>query len=309
MGLLRKIRVKNKLFVLIFSILPLLGFCAQTLFEDKVMECLYKDYTNDALVKVELEDFEKSLVDKDIFVENNQPNYKLILEFIIGLPNQQSIEYPDLDYIDLSSLERNTNDSSICLKNLIEKSNFIDKATFLTYQLILNEFINTHDKVKAAEDMLKLFGESDYKFEVYKLGISSLLIQIDIDSGVKIKLPDIQTNNKSERKPCDDLEIKLTSDNEILFNGKISNLHLLKEAILKHYLDHDEGCISLSAHSNSLYATYIDINKTITEARDFIRDKYSRKMFNMEYENLNSEQQDIIRLKKKFKLKEKDYDK
>ena len=93
-------------------------------------------------------------------------------------------------------------------------------------------------------------------------------------------------------------------ENHIWFNRKKVNYLDLKNSLKENMLKHDKYTILLFVDGESVYNKYIKIHIVLDKVMSEVRNDYSWKIYNMDFDNLKYDEQKLIKRKFPFALYE-----
>jgi biopolymer transport protein ExbD len=139
-----------------------------------------------------------------------------------------------------------------------------------------------------------------YNHNKYSLKISLCIILIVLyfncieEKGLVKELPQVSRVNVDydESKA---LEIYIEGNNAIFVNNEAVNLDALTSKT-KDYLENSKSnaVVALKTEHETLYSTYINVQNTIVEAINTLRQDLSTKKFNKDFETLNAKERSEI---------------
>jgi len=299
--------------------------CAQTDYDYKtenvILDCFYKHHKdNDIDVKSSIDKIEKVLLKYKILNDKTGESYIRVIEQIRD-KNDLEIDNPDLlanikaiDYIPSSIFCRDTSYASILDSTSLANSKF-------KYVIGIFDSIQVKGDISPtliAEEILEVFNANDFENEYYKtvgLVVFANMIKINdhdygVSGGLTRKLPRLE--EKEQVEPQNIFVILINSEDKILANGQIVRVSDLKPLVKKFLLETSDktevdlpligkqktskGIISLKNDIGTSYKFYMTVQTELITVYKEIRDNYSQKFFQSDFDNLDKEKQKIIKV-------------
>lgn len=298
--------------------------CAQTDYdyktENTLLDCFYQHHKdNDIDIKSTVEKIENVLLKHKILDAKTGESYIRIIEQIRD-KNDLEIDNPDLladinaiGYIPSSVFCRDTSYVSVLDSASLAESK-------IKYVIGIFDTIQVKGDISPtliAEEILEVFNARDFENDYYKtIGLvmfANMIKMNDHDYGVSggelRKLPRLE--EKESVEPQNIFVILINSEDKILANGQSVEVSDLKPMVKKFLLETSDkteivlpligkqmtskGLISLRNDRGTSYKFYMTVQTELITIYKEIRDMYSQKFFNSDFDNLDKEKQKIIK--------------
>jgi hypothetical protein len=298
--------------------------CSQTDYDYKteniILDCFYQHHKDsDIDVKSSIDKIESVLVKHKILKDKSGESYIRIIEQIRD-NNDLDINNPDLladinsvDYIPSSVFCRDTSYASLLDSTSLANSKF-------KYVIGIFDSIQVKGNISPtliAEEILEVFNANDFENEYYKtvgLVVFANMIKTNdhdygVSGGLTRKLPRLE--EKEQVEPQNIFVILINSEDKILANGQIVKVSDLKPLVKKFLLETSDkievdlpligkqktskGIISLKNDIGTSYKFYMTVQTELITVYKEIRDIYSQKFFQSDFDNLDKEKQKIIK--------------
>jgi hypothetical protein len=307
-----------------FGIVFFITGCAQTDYDYKteniILDCFYQHHKDaDIDVKSSIDKIENILLKHKILEDKSGESYIRIIERIRD-NNDLDINNPDLltdiksiDYIPSSVFCRDTSYAS-----LLDSASLTDSK--FKYVIGIFDSIRVKGNISPtliAEEILEVFNTHDFENDYYRtIGLvmfANMIKMNDHDYGVSggltRKLPRLEENEPVE--PQNIFVILINSEDKILANGQIVRVSELKPLVKKFLLETSDkievdlpligkqktskGIISLKNDIGTSYKFYMTVQTELITIYKEIRDMYSQRFFQSDFDNLGKEKQKIIK--------------
>lgn len=298
--------------------------CAQTDYDYKteniLLDCFYQHHKdNDIDVKSTVEKIENVLLKYKILDDKTGESYIRIIEQIRD-KNDLEIDNPDLladingiGYIPSSVFCRDTSYASVLDSASLADSKF-------KYVIGIFDTVRVKGDISPtliADEILEVFNATDFENDYYRtigLVIFANMIKMNdhdygVSGGLTRKLPRLE--EKEPVEPQNIFVILINSEDKILANGQIVKVSELKPLVKRFLLETSDkrevelpligkqktskGIISLKNDIGTSYKFYMTVQTELITMYKEIRDMYSQKFFQSDFDNLEKEKQKIIK--------------
>lgn len=319
-------------YILILTILTLIfNSCSgqDYAIETKHFDCIDKTSTELGVdLKKELSDFEEHLIKSGVLADNSGDSYYKIYEIIKETGDINFV----FQYSLLDSIKAKVNKDNVDFNELSTDCLSLAEKTYKTkkykrskiYQLKVGmDSIKNSARIDPsgiASLILTVLNPKDFEHDYYKMTVLLLLATTqDVDSGIIRKLP--QLSEAEEKEPINNrnlLTVYVTTDNDsVTVNDKKESIADLT-GIVEKYIKSDStdmtmpelipinidllgDCfqskllISMRNDRGTSYNTYIKVQDNLVAAYKNIRNEKAIEFFDLEFEELSTEQQASIK--------------
>ena len=286
--------------------------------ENTILNCFYEHHQNEHNdIKTSIIQIEDALIKNGILRDHSGESY---IQAITRIKenNYLPIDNPKL-LADISSIEFIP--SSVSCQDSTYLS-MIDSSSL--YNSKLKYVIGIFDSIQkkgtitptlVAEEILEVYDAEDFENEYYKtLGlvtISTLIRINDYKSGINTKLSPLPKEHTYTADESDVLVVIADGNNVIIVNNEqveLPGLRYLVKTFISEKASESEielpmigrqmisnAVISFQNKRGTSYSFYIDVQKEIIQAYSELRDERSLHFFNSTFENLNEQEQNVIK--------------
>jgi biopolymer transport protein ExbD len=141
---------------------------------------------------------------------------------------------------------------------------------------------------------------------------------MDTDKGLRVKLPPWPDPNNpppvSTQNNRNVLEVLVNSNDQLLVEGQISSIEQLTERTKEHLTNEGrnpnlaesslKAIVSLKNDRGTSYERYVEVYNELKRAYNEVRDEYSNRQFNRDYNKLNQTDQEEVQEKYPMKISE-----
>ncbi len=281
--------------------------------------CILESYKNKNVdYEAELEIMEKQLINKGLLKDNSSKSYYKLLEKFHE--NQEIFQVTDEElmlWVNLSTGGLVLD--STCLKIMTEHKQNDEKLIWIlsVYENSFEIYSDYNFKL-IAEDYMNIYSAKDFKNPVYKMTLVWLWAFYNSDSVVLGRNLPPPPNNENVSKE-NILTVLITKDNEILVNSELTKIVELKN-IVKDFIKNAEkevvdieqigeqevskAVISLQNNRETSYNFYMQVQNSIVQSFNDLRDEFSMEYFNEKFDGLPPELQDAVRKKYPLNISE-----
>lgn len=262
--------------------------------ETKLMNCIYENYEDKGVeFKKALSDYEKLLIDEKILKDGTGKSYKAIFEKIVM---DDDFDYnPSKSFLDkIIDIGMPQNESfKNCQSALREKSkNEFSKGTEL--QTVLDSIQNSGNLTPSivANGILSVLNEKDFELDYYKMSVFFLFDTISYtnDSGISRKIPEFK-EAETENDLSKAINIYIDGNNQIFVNKEKVDIEKLKVQIREYeFKNKSESIISFKAERETMYKTYVDVQKAIVGEIQILRKQLAKEKYKTELDKLTEKQ-------------------
>lgn len=319
-----------KIFVIIFFLL-FLSSCSTNLYEyeDLLYASQIKTFAQNGVdYDAEFKKFEKYMIDEGILENELSSAYYEMYVSLADCETNYSIKYNFQDSL-LSKFDTSKISSDINVYKMYEADSnlyYTSRLCQIQNQINVTYFI---DSDSILQQMVALVKVEDFEHPFYReLALNTCFMLFDdIETGLYSVLPKIDSSKKIyEVNGYNILSIKLNKNDELMIQRKPTSIDSV-QAIVTYYLLYDgtdfkmpereiqeipligtcsisKLIISVQCDRETRYDSYLELQNSIIEAFNSVRNHFAIMYFNLPYAQLNSEQQKAIKQLVPMKISE-----
>nr|WP_321452570.1 hypothetical protein [uncultured Carboxylicivirga sp.] len=288
--------------------------------ENVLLDCFYNQYQESGVdIKSTINQIEDVLVMHNILDDKTGKSYIMVIDKIKE-DNALDINNPDLlqDINSIGYIPSSVSCSDLSVINLLDSASISQSK--LKYLMAIFDSIQVKGTISPsiiAQEILEVFDAKDFENDYYRtIGLvmfSTLIKMNDCDNGLYRQLPPLE---KEEAQPVFEpqnvFSILINNKDEILANGRPANLSELKLMIKKFIMESSDkvsvdlpkigkymsskGVVSIQSSNGTSYQFYLLVQNELLSAYNQIRNTYSMKIFELNFEQLNTDQQEVIKM-------------
>lgn len=274
-------------------------------YEDLILECRFAAMGYNAIeFKESWKDFELSIAQQGLLLDNRALDYKKLLTQIANNDVPNDVDYTSLRHPDIISTQ-----GVVGLDECIDHVNLtipdIEKRTMHKFQQITDEMLGGTSSRDTAQKLLVLFKDKDYEFKLYQYLIVALASEYYFEEGV---INDGYTIPKGPIEviiACDDLNFYIDDKDLLSIDEEYIQTKHIRNKTLR-FLKNFKGdvCINISWSRQCSFDYYQQVKNEITAALNFYKDQRSKRIYNRMFHQLSDSEKEVIINERKIDVEE-----
>lgn len=260
--------------------------------ENKLMHCTYSAFPDQGeSLKTAINNYEQLLIFEGVLQDASGQSYRNILEQIANNESPESIPSRFFGSELENTLPSNMEQSEACYQDLLNNADYYD-SKFARIERAMKAAMEAKNIYPSllAKNILEILDADDFELDFYKLRTFSVVGMFNVDTGISRLLPDVDSQQEA-RDLTNALIVRIDNNSQIWANQSQVSIPKLTQLVNAHIQTQQEQlAIALQANSGTAYATYVEVQNTITGQIDLFRERMAQSVFNKSLDNLLPEE-------------------